>query len=296
VGINRGNLWEQINLPLYLKGKFLFSPANSGPFLYTNQAITFHDASVFAVPETYSTPFKIKYKLIFPSLSRLAKIVFTNSKFSQVELACYLHQPPEKFKVIHLAGDHIERIQPDKRIIQQHRLFKDKFFLVVGSQSSHKNLIALQQAAKSVSNDVKLVFVGGRDESVFNTKTVHPISNNIVLLGRISDEELKALYLNAIGMIFPSYYEGFGLPVLEAMQSGCPVLCSYTSALPEIAGGAALFFNPLNPDEIVKAMNSIYSNEQLRNDLIQKGFQRAHNFSWETTARHTMNALLTAIT
>jgi len=293
IGVNRGNVWEQVDLPLYLKGKFLFSPANCGPFLYQNQAVTFHDASVFAVPHAYSFLFKTKYKLIFPSLSRLAKIIFTNSKFSQAELARYLRQPPGKFKVIHLAGDHIERIQPDQVILQKYNLYKNKYFLVAGSQSLHKNLATVQLATKLMDNNIKVVFAGRQYESVFNTKTVRPISDNTVILGSVSDEELKSLYLNALGLIFPSYYEGFGLPILEAMHCGCPVLCSCTASLPEIAGEAALFFDPTNPNEIAEVMDSVYSDEYLRNDLIQKGFKRAREFAWETTAYHTLNTLLT---
>ena len=90
VGINHGNLWEQIDLPIYLKGGFLFSPANSGPVLYRNQAITFHDASVFAIPNAYSFWFRLKHKLIFVRLAQLTKIIFTVSKFSQGELSRHL--------------------------------------------------------------------------------------------------------------------------------------------------------------------------------------------------------------
>jgi glycosyltransferase involved in cell wall biosynthesis len=102
------------------------------------------------------------------------------------------------------------------------------------------------------------------------------------------------LYLNALGFIFPSYYEGFGLPILEAMYCGCPVLCARAASLPEVAGEAALFFDPMNTRDIANAIDKFFSEPQLRNHLIQKGYQRAKDFSWQTTAYKTLDALLAA--
>ena len=295
VGINHGNLWEQIDLPLYLKGGFLFSPANSGPFLHQNQAVTFHDASVFAIPHAYSFWFRLKYKLIFRSLARLAKVIFTDSKFSQTELSRYLKQSSEKFKVIHLAGDYIDRIQADTSILSRHNLSKDRYVFMVGSQSPHKNLAAVRDAVELINSDIKVVFVGGQYQKVFNKEIGRATTKNIIVLGYITDEELRALYLNALGFIFPSFYEGFGLPILEAMHCGCPVLCARAASLPEVAGEAALFFDPMRGSSIAKAIDNIFINQQLRNELIQKGYQRTKEFSWQTTAYKTLDAVLAAI-
>jgi len=295
VGINRGNVWEQIDLPLYLKGGFLFSPANSGPFLYQNQAITFHDASVFAIPQAYSFWFRLKYKLIFTSLTRLAKVIFTDSKFSQTELSRYLKQDSEKFKVIHLAGDHIDRIQADLNILSRHNLLKDGYVFMVGSQSLHKNLASVWDALEFINSDINVVVASVQYQKIFNREIVRATTKNIIALGYITDEELKALYLNALGFIFPSYYEGFGLPILEAMHCGCPVLCTRAASLPEVAGEAALFFDPMNARDIANAIDRIILDPQLRNDLMQRGYQRAEGFSWETTARNTLDVLLSTI-
>lgn len=292
VGVNRGNLWEQIDLPLYLKGGLLFSPANTGPFLYRNQAITFHDASVFAVPHAYSFSFRFKYQLIFKSLSRLAQVIFTDSKFSQIELSSHLKQPCEKFKVIHLAGDHIGRIQPDMRILTKHNLLKDRYVILVGSQSPHKNLAIVRNAVHLIDSNIKVAFAGGAYQKVFTKEAVHEISGNTIFLGYITDEELKALYLNALGYIFPSYYEGFGLPILEAMHCGCPVLCARASSFPEIAGDAALFFDPKSASSIAKAIDTIFFDKQLRNDFIQKGYQHVKEFDWQSTAQKTLHTML----
>jgi len=295
VGVNRGNLWEQIDLPLHLKGGFLFSPANSGPFLYQNQAVTFHDASVFAIPSAYSFWFRLKYRLIFTSLARLAKVIFTDSKFSQSELSRHLKQDPEKFRVLHLAGGHLDRIQADTSILAKYNLQKNGYVFMVGSQSRHKNLAAVLNALVFMNSDIKVAFASVQSQQIFNREVARARAKNIIALGYITDKELKALYLNALCFIFPSYYEGFGLPILEAMHCGCPVLCAQAASLPEVAGDVALFFDPMNTMNIANTIDRIVLDLQLRNDLIQKGYQRAKEFSWQTTASQTLDALLTSV-
>jgi glycosyltransferase involved in cell wall biosynthesis len=292
VGINRGNLWEQIDLPMYLMGRFLFSPCNTGPLLYQNQAVTFHDASVFAVPHAYSFFFRLKYKLIFMSLSRLARVIFTDSKFSQKELSFHLGRPVDNFKVIYLAGDHIDRVKPNPEILNKFNLKKDGYYLTVGSQSLHKNTSALCKAIESTKCDTKYVIAGGKFHKVFNRDAVCSDQDNIIKAGYITDEELKMLFLNALGYIFPSKYEGFGLPILEAMHCGCPVVSSRVASLPEVAGDAALFFDPSDPGEIACHIDSLFYDKQLREDLIEKGFHQVEKFNWRVTALTTLKELV----
>ena len=295
VGINHGNLWEQIDLPIYLKGGFLFSPANSGPVLYRNQAVTFHDASVFAIPDAYSFLFGLKHKMTFVQLAQLAKVIFTVSKFSQDELSRYLKHPFERFKVINLAGDHMDRFQADLNILHRHNLQKNGYILIVGGKSLRKNLATVRKALELIRSETRVVVAGEGYQKIFNRDAVQWTTRNIVALGYITDEELKALYLNALGLVLPSYYEGFGLPILEAMQCGCPVLCARAASLPEVAGNAALFFDPMNAMDIAKAIDQIVLDPQLRNELTQKGYQRAKEFSWRAAASQTMDALLGAV-
>jgi Undecaprenyl-phosphate galactose phosphotransferase WbaP len=118
------------------------------------------------------------------------------------------------------------------------------------------------------------------------------MSENIIMTGYITDAELKALYRNALACILPSLYEGFGLPALEAMQCNCPVLCARAGALPEIAGKAALFFDPMNANDIAQTIKKISYDKQLRDDLIQEGQQRVKEFRWEITARRTLDMIL----
>src|SRR6185503_8694964 len=190
VGVNHGNLWEQIDLPLHLKGGFLFSPANSGPFLYQNQAVTFHDASVFAIPAAYSFWFRLKYRLIFTSLARLAKVIFTDSKFSQSELSRHLKQDPEKFRVLHLAGGHLDRIQADTSILAKYNLQKNGYVFMVGSQSRHKNLASVLNALEFMNSDIKVAFASVQSQQIFNREVARARAKNIIALGYITDKEL----------------------------------------------------------------------------------------------------------
>jgi glycosyltransferase involved in cell wall biosynthesis len=229
------------------------------------------------------------------SLSRLARVVFTDSKFSQTELARYLNLPIKKFIVIHLAGDHIKYIHPDPMILKRYGLMKGMYYLIVGSQSLHKNFLTVRNAIKLVKSDIKFVFAGGQFDKVFTKGVIQDERHNIITTGYVTDEELKALYTNALGHIFPSQYEGFGLPLLEAMHCGCPVLCSQAASLPEIAGDAALYFDPANPQDIATAIETMYADKQLRDGFIQKGYQCAGNFNWQATARNTLRVLLTTV-
>jgi glycosyltransferase involved in cell wall biosynthesis len=290
VGINRGNFWEQIDLPLFLQGRFLFSPANIGPWFYSNQAVTFHDASTFAMPGAYSRPFRLKYGLIFNRLVHTARIILTDSRFSQLELSHYLETPAERFLIIGLGGDHFRDIAPDLTVLERHNLEKKKYLLTVASQSPHKNFGRILQVANSLT-DVEFVAAGGSFKKVFKQSSFDSIPSNVHILGYVNDYELKALYENALGFIFPSLYEGFGLPVLEAMNSGCPVLSSNAASLSEVGGEAALYFDPCDVNNITTAIRTFLSDSSLQDKLRVKGLTHAQNYTWEKTARATLAAL-----
>jgi glycosyltransferase involved in cell wall biosynthesis len=295
VGVNIGNLWEQIDLPIAARGNFLFSPTNIGPILYSNQAVTLHDASIFAVPQAYTRTFRAKYALTFRSLVRIAKLILTDSVFSQRELSHYLGVPASRFKVIPLGGDHLNAIPADSSTLQRHGLAKHSYIFSVASQSSHKNFSSLLEAARQLENGLQFAAAGGSYGTVFQKSVAQSVPTNVRMLGYINDHELKALYENALAFIFPSTYEGFGLPVLEAMNCGCPVLCSKAASLPEVAGPAALYFDPMDVNEISDLIVKLQSDPGLQGDLSRRGREQAAGFSWMKTARETLAALLTCL-
>ena len=294
-GVAPANIWEQFELPLYAHGSLLFSPANTGPVLYARQVITMHDAAVFAIPDAYSIPFRAKYFIIFHILARFARRVLTDSAFSQKELAHNLGVALERFQVIPLGGDHMLDIIPDSSILEKHGLSKNSFLLSVASQSKHKNFERILQAESYLGDGLILAAAGGSNQKVFNALGKPDNQEKVKHLGYVTDAELKALYENAMGFIFPSLYEGFGLPILEAMNCGCPVLCSNAASIREVAGNAGLYFNPLDVNDIARSITEFVSDETLRSNLQVSGFLQASRFTWALTARATLERLITCL-
>lgn len=295
VGINQDSIWEQIDLAFYARNGLLFSPGNTGPLLCARQVVTIHDASVFAIPQAYSKAFRAKYALTLNILARISRLVLTDSLFSQLELSHYLGVYPERFKVILLGGDHLKNISPDVSILERNLLSKGTYFLSVASQSVHKNFAAILRAAHDLGPDQEFAAAGGSFKKVFQQTQVHSIPTNLHMLGYVNDRELKALYENALGFILPSLYEGFGLPVLEAMNCGCPVLCSRIASLPEVGMGAVLYFDPLNPDGLTGALKQFLTNSALVADLKTRGLDQAQSLTWEKTASETLSALVSSL-
>ena len=292
IGRNGGNLWEQLDLPLYLKGQLLFSPTNIGPWHYANQVVTLHDASVFAFPEAYSFAFRAKYKFVFKQLAKRAALLLTDSTFSQQELAHHLEVAPGRFTVVPLGSDHLESVQADRDVLNRNNLEAGSYLLLVASRSKHKNNGAAIKAVEVIESDIRLVVVGGNFQGVFKKIDSVDIPSNMLTLGYVNDRELKALYENALGFIFPSLYEGFGLPVLEAMRAGCPVISSHAASLPEVAGDAALYFDPGDVEDMARVIERFLSDPALQEDMRHKGFLQAKYFKWSTTARRILESML----
>ena len=291
-GARRGNLWEQVDLPRLARGGLLFSPANIGPYFHPRQVVTIHDASVFAVPEAYSLPFRSKYRLIYRRMARIARKIITVSAFSRRELMRFCGMREEQLVVIPEGSEHFASIPPDESILRRTELEGRRYFLGVSSQSPHKNLPGILAAFRALGReDVALALAGGTFGRVFNTAELD-LPPGAWRLGYVSDGELRALYQHALGYVFPTFYEGFGLPVLEAMSSGCPVICSNGSSLPEVGGDAVLYCDPRDPEDIARQMRALCDDPALRVALAEKGARQAQAFSWETAARQTWDVLV----
>ncbi len=294
VGRSQGNLWEQVDLPRHAHGELIFSPANIGPFAYRNQVVTLHDASIFAVPQAYSWAFRAKYRFILRQLGQNARQIITDSRFSQKELAHYLKISHQRLRVVPLGADHLDDVAADTQILAQYNLEAKHYLLVVATQSLHKNLGAVFEALKALQQKIKLVVVGGRFEQVFK-ETVNGKMDSIVMPGYVSDGQLKAFYENALGLIFPSIYEGFGLPMLEAMRCGCPVLCSNAASMSEVAEEAALYFDPYRGTQMTRVIDYFLAASTLQERLKTAGQQQANKFKWSATAQQSIEILLQTI-
>jgi glycosyltransferase involved in cell wall biosynthesis len=279
-----GKLWEQVELPLRSAGGLLFSPYAAAPVLKSRHIVTIHDAGVAATPEQYSALFRRYYSLVYRFLGRSCTTVVTVSQFSKQELHKYFAIPLDKLTVIPPSCDHLSRVQPDHDILNRFSLEPGKFILGVSSQSPIKNFKGLESAWKLLGRpELKLAIAGKTNDRVFRHDAT-AMGNQIVSLGYVSDSELRALYESASAFVYPSFYEGFGLPPLEAMTCGCAVLVARSSALPESCGDAAIYCDPSSPEDIADKLASLLDNPTLSQQMRILGAERAAQFTHQETA------------
>lgn len=224
---------------------------------------------------------------------RYAAHVITISDFIRSEICEYLHLPPEKVTAIPMAPDPFfspRGRKKSQRVVEALGLPRD-YLLFVGTLEPRKNLSLLMRAAAACRSRIPIVLTGwegwGRD-AMLKARRDQGLRGRVLTTGYVDEESLACLYSNAQALVFPSLYEGFGLPILEAMACGCPVICSNTASLPEVAGDAALLINPRDVEEVADAIDRIVDDSTLRDDLIRKGYGRAACFSWKKTAEETL--------
>lgn len=282
-----GHAWEQLELPLLTRGGPLLSLCNTGPLFHPRQVVTLHDAAAFAVPEAYSRAFRSWYRVLFTGLGRTARGILTSSHFSERELKRYAGIPEDKLLAAHLGREHIFATPADPGILDKYSLRERLFLLAVGSSSPHKNFGTLVRALESLGEtDFGVVIAGGSNPRVHAATGTLPKS--VTHVGYVSDGELRALYEHAAGFVHPAYYEGFGIPPLEAMTLGCPVVVSNAASLPEVCGEAALYFDPFNEADIADKIQRFMQDEALQTRLRTLGSAQAERFSWERTTREVL--------
>jgi glycosyltransferase involved in cell wall biosynthesis len=291
VGSLTGHLWEQLELPFYTRDGLLFSPSNAAPIFKCLQVVTIHDASFFARPQTYSFAFSSWYKFIIPLVGKVAKKIITVSSFSRKELVHYCKIKADKIKVVWNGKEQILVQSTDESFLTKNNIVPKRFVLAVSSPNPNKNFSAIIKAIKLLPEmGLEIVIVGDLLPKVYaNSQVSFP--NDVKYVSRVSDAELRALYEHAACFIYPSFYEGFGLPPLEAMACGCPVIVSNTSSLPEVCGDAALYCDPFSPEDIAVQVKKLVSNTALQSELKQKGLERAQQFSWEKCAWETFSTI-----
>ena len=284
VGRTRGHLWEQAELPLASGGGVLLNLGNTAPLLAgRRQAVVIHDAGVFDTPDSYSRRFRGWYKTMQRGLVAGGARIVTVSDFSRSRIASHLKLDPARIDVIWEGADHVRRVPADTGTLARHDLVARGYALVVGSRVAHKNLAVLEETARMLARrGLVLAAAGGTDPAVFQGISEAGAHR---LLGRVSDAELRALYENAACLLFPSRYEGFGLPPLEAMACGCPVIAARSGAAAEICGDAALLVEPAAAAAWRDALERLLDEPSLAEDLRRRGLARAAGFTWLETAR-----------
>jgi glycosyltransferase involved in cell wall biosynthesis len=295
----QGQLWEQLALPHYSRGKLLFSPASTGPLLVAKQVVTIHDVAFVDRPEGFNPKFRAFYRFLVPRLARRVRAVITDSAFSRERLIEWARVSPSHVHAIHLGVD--QRFSPQQidsveRVRNMLKIPSPYYILSLGSIEPRKNLprllVAWERIRRELPQEVWLVVAGGKGKSsVFNDVKIQELPPQVYLTGRVADEFLPALYSGALAFVYPSLYEGFGLPPLEAMACGTPVLTSNVTSLPEVVGDAGLLVDPYNVDAIGHGIRHLVEDSALREELKRKGLERAKQFTWERTAELTWAVL-----
>lgn len=282
-GKGGGLRWEQFALPRAAHGRLLLNLCNSGPLLYRRQVTVLHDAAPARVPDSYSRSFVTWYRLMAPRIGHVSQRVITVSEFSRRELSDAYRIPAGKIGVVPESGEHMLRVQQDESSVIP-GLSGRPFALAVGSLNRHKNFRLVAEAARLV-RDAKfdIVVVGGGDPKVYGAGQ-DALPEFVKHLGYVSDGELAALYRRAACFIYPSRYEGFGLPPVEALALGCPVIASRLPAVQEACADAVLYTSPDDPAELARLLEWITGDAVLRARLRERGRARTAVLTWRATA------------
>ncbi|MCX7927857.1 MAG: glycosyltransferase family 4 protein [Candidatus Omnitrophica bacterium] len=295
--------WEQLELPFLIKKydcDLLFNPANTSPWLVAHKSILLlYDVSFLINPSWFSRKFFLLYNTLIPPIARKAKRIITISENSKRDIVKYLKINPSKVSVVYLAPS--ELFCQEKKVLVDEDIdnlnIKKPFILFVGSLAPRKNLKGLIEAFCLLKKEKRiahsLLIVGARNINFpLKEKNIDAgISRDIQFLGYLPDIEIKKLYLKADLFVYPSFYEGFGLPPLEAMSCGCPVVVSNTSCFPEIYADAAYYVDPYKPQSIAEGILKVLIDKELSANLVKKGLERVKLFSWEKAAEDTIKIL-----
>lgn len=283
VGSLQGHAWDQIDLARAAAGTRLVSLANSGPVLHRDHLVVIHDAQVFRRPDFFSWRYLALHRTLGHLLARTATIA-TVSAFSRNELAEVLSLDPASIPVIANSAEHFATVAPDFSIIDKLHLAPHQFFLFVGSMTKNKNVETAIRAAERLGRaEFPLVVVGGDNSKVFGGAAAESRAG-VVIAGRLKDEEIAALFSRATAFVFPSLYEGFGVPPLEAMFFACPVIASSADAVRETCDDAAVYFDPLDADELSARMRERIALGRISPAEQEKQRQRLTTYSWAKSA------------
>lgn len=289
VGPAGGHAWEQLILPRAWPGPLL-NLCNTAPALKADQVVCIHDANVFNAPESYSASFRTFYRTLQPLLARRAARIATVSAFSAGQIANHLSVRASDIVVLPNGHEHVHAWDPRQAVRAPASLNRDAdglerpFVLALGSRARHKNLDLLLKLAPALGElGLDLVVAGGQ-ASIYAAEALQR-GENVRHLGFVTDHDLAYLMERALCLAFPSLTEGFGLPALEAMARGCPVVSTDRASLPEICGSAALLAPPDRPERWIAQIRALASSPDLRSDLIGRGRAQAALFSWQASAQ-----------
>jgi glycosyltransferase involved in cell wall biosynthesis len=298
-----GHIWEQFVLPSLLESSAtLWSPCGAGPLRVHRQVVTIHDIAHLEHPEWYTWRFSSWYRFLIPRLAKKVRRIITGSEFTRSRLKALIPACAEKVVVIpYGVGEEFGSRNANgvTDVIRKLGIPSKRYAFTLVSLQPRKNLRGLLRAWKGalsrIPEDVWLIVGGARGRtSVFRDAGIEGVPHRVLFLGYVPESDLPALYAGALFFVYVPFYEGFGLPVVEAMASGAPAIVSARASLPEVAGDAAVAVDPDDIDSTSEALIRLATDSSLRYQLRQAGLARSRLFSWEETARLTLSTLLEA--
>jgi glycosyltransferase involved in cell wall biosynthesis len=305
-------LWTHIRLSWEMQSDppdLLFVPSHVLPLVHPwRSVVTIHDLGFHYYPESHTLFQNLYLRWSTRYNARTAMRVLADSQATRRDLIRYYGTPEEKIVVVYPGRDETLAPVMDPHAIAAVRArygLSDSYLLYIGTLHPRKNLVRLVQAFASLLQsttarslppgpDLQLVLAGHKGwlyDEIFGQVRKLGLSDRVILTGYVPDADLSGLLSGALAFVLPSLYEGFGLPVLEAMACGTPVICSNTSSLPEVAGDAALFVDPLDSQKLAEALHQIVSDEGLRRAIVERGFEQVQRFSWHRCAQETLQVL-----
>lgn len=296
-------LWLRLFLPLYLnirrESDVFFAPAHySPPSLPVPLVVTIHDLAYYYYPDEFLKKDLFKLTNWTKESVEKAKKIIAVSKTTKKDIMKFYAMPDNKINVIYNgfeknSSNNVKEVW--ETLANRYALQQSKYILYLGTLQPRKDIPTLIEAFNQFHNthqDMKLVIVGKKgwmyDEII---KGISENQANIIFTGYLPDAEASALYQHAFCFVLPSLYEGFGIPILEAMSYGCPVVTSYAASLPEVGGEACLYFEPKSSQDLLFNLNLLFNDKKLQKELKNKGFERITEFSWEKCAEETLTQL-----
>lgn len=290
----KGHAWEQMVLPVKMKGKLLFSPSNTGPVFYCNQVVVLHDIVPIDHPEWFNPNFSRWYRSILPILVKNVRHIIAISEFTKERIVTKLKVSEGKISVIYNGVDHAF-FSTFKKSVQLQLPFK-RYVLALSSIEPRKNIDLLltvwRRIEKKLPEDVGLVIAGKTGNTlIFNRVILGDRPKTVHFTGYVEESEMASLYANAMFFCYLSSYEGFGLPPLEAMACGCPVLASKLTAVGEIVKDNGCLINPHDSHEIEESILFLINHDEARKTLGERGAKHSREFSWKDTCMKTWEVL-----
>lgn len=299
-------MWTHLRFAAALfqdRPEITFVPAHTLPLIFPGQAVvTVHDLGYLYFPEAHPLRERLYLQLTTRYSAHRARLILADSEATRRDLMTHYQVKGDKISVVYPGVEGIDRATPDQIVrVRLHYGLPERYFLFLGTLQPRKNIKRIAESFAQFGrlggdSQIGMVFGGNTGWLLDMARDVLPtlppeIQKRIITPGYIPDEDVAALYSGALALVFPSLYEGFGFPVIEAMRCGTPVICANTSSLPELAGDAAIQVDPLDISAVAAAMSRLAADSALRQTLSAKGKLQAARFTWGNAARQTLSAL-----